>query len=468
MSSSITLAFFGGINEIGGNKILLADRNSGVKIFLDFGKSFELSRKFYEFPFTYPETISELISIGAVPPDNSLYTRLTRKDFKAKEIDKSLEVEPSVNAVFISHAHLDHYGYISLLNRKIPIFLGECTRNIVNAASKLIYQQRSPEQFYDGLRLNAFRTNEKIVITGSSGEIVVEPVHVDHSIPGAYGFIVHTSTCSIAYTGDFRKHGPQKFLTEDFIKKLESEDIKVLITEGTHAQYSEKSSEMEVAEKVRDVVEDTKNLIIADFSRSDLDRFVTFYHVARRTKRRLVIDAKRYRIISAILETPGILASDIDLNSDIIALLDEEKKHLTSGEKEVLEIVSEEKRVKLDEIRKNPEKFIFTVVFGGARDIKKLKPPAGSIYLLSSSEPVHEEREISFEKLLNWLEHFGVAVYHIHASGHATPLDIKELIERADPEIVIPIHTERPITLRNFVNKGKWIIPKGYGSKIEI
>ena len=97
-----------------------------------------------------------------------------------------------------------------------------------------------------------------------------------------------------------------------------------------------------------------------------------------------------------------------------------------------------------------------------------MRPPAGSVYILSSSEPVNEEREISFEKLLNWLEHFGVAAYHIHSSGHATPLDIRELIERADPEIAIPVHTEHPVLLRNFISRIKWMIPESKGARIEI
>lgn len=33
-----TLTFYGGVNEIGGNKVLLEDK--GVRIFLNFGQSF--------------------------------------------------------------------------------------------------------------------------------------------------------------------------------------------------------------------------------------------------------------------------------------------------------------------------------------------------------------------------------------------------------------------------------------------
>ncbi len=43
------LTFYGGINEIGGNKILLEDDDK--KIFLDFGMSFKQRGKFYLDPY---------------------------------------------------------------------------------------------------------------------------------------------------------------------------------------------------------------------------------------------------------------------------------------------------------------------------------------------------------------------------------------------------------------------------------
>ena len=39
------LAFYGGVNAIGGNKILLEDK--GTKIFIDFGQSFTFGSEFF-------------------------------------------------------------------------------------------------------------------------------------------------------------------------------------------------------------------------------------------------------------------------------------------------------------------------------------------------------------------------------------------------------------------------------------
>ncbi len=41
-----SLTFYGGVNEIGGNKILLEDKDT--RVFLDFGKGFSRRAKFFE------------------------------------------------------------------------------------------------------------------------------------------------------------------------------------------------------------------------------------------------------------------------------------------------------------------------------------------------------------------------------------------------------------------------------------
>ena len=53
----VKLTFFGGVNEIGGTKILLEDKET--KIFLDFGMSFNESKKYYA-EFLQPRTCNGL------------------------------------------------------------------------------------------------------------------------------------------------------------------------------------------------------------------------------------------------------------------------------------------------------------------------------------------------------------------------------------------------------------------------
>ena len=42
----VNMSFYGGVHEIGGNKILIEDK--GTKVFLDFGMSFGKRGRFFE------------------------------------------------------------------------------------------------------------------------------------------------------------------------------------------------------------------------------------------------------------------------------------------------------------------------------------------------------------------------------------------------------------------------------------
>lgn len=67
------LIFYGGVNEVGGNKILLSD--SDTNIFLDFGKGFSRRAKYFE-EYLNPRTangIVDFIEMGIIPDIEGIY-----------------------------------------------------------------------------------------------------------------------------------------------------------------------------------------------------------------------------------------------------------------------------------------------------------------------------------------------------------------------------------------------------------
>ena len=50
---------------------------------------------------------------------------------RKKEKLKLKKVKP--DAVFISHPHLDHFGHVKYLDKSVPVYMGELSRDIINA-----------------------------------------------------------------------------------------------------------------------------------------------------------------------------------------------------------------------------------------------------------------------------------------------------------------------------------------------
>lgn len=413
------VTFYGGVGEIGGNKILVEDK--GSRIMLDFGMSYADRRRFFVDPILSPGDEKDLLEFGILPDIKGIYA------FE--------ESTPSINAVFLSHAHGDHWGYISFLKREIPIYCGEtCARILESAAATRV---RHFESDIRGIRFETFRTGKTV----SVGTIEVTPCHVDHSIPGAYGFIVRTSQGTVAYTADFRLHGTKPQLTGDFLDLAAKFDPRILLAEGTNILGGEVTSESEVKSKLNHLVSSTKNLALANFSNVDVDRIRTFFDVVKENDRVLAISLKQAYLLNQ-------LSSDRELNlpnpverDDNIAVFRRAKKRYYDWEETVME---KARTIDSEELRRDQRKFVVAFSMPDFKELVDIRPSAGSIFVLSTSEPFNEEQEFEFERLRNWLDHFGLPMYHIHCSGHIMPIELKKSIEKIKPRRLFPIHTEYP------------------------
>src|SRR5439155_23386041 len=105
------------------------------------------------------------------------------------------------------------------------VHLGEGARTILES---LDTTARSPLLKLGTHAYQTFRSGQATTVDG----LEVEPIHVDHSAPAAYRYLVHTREGTIAYTGDLRHHAPMKALTEDFRAAATAAKPAGLITEG--------------------------------------------------------------------------------------------------------------------------------------------------------------------------------------------------------------------------------------------
>ena len=419
VKTGTTLTFYGGVDEIGGNKILLQDR--GTRVFFDFGMSFAMKKQFYSPPFLSPKSEKSLQELGILPEISGVY-----------KFDRN---PPEVDAVFISHGHLDHSAYLSFIKREIPVYCGETTRTILQALSDV--RRANLEFSVSDIEFKTFRTGKKITVDG----LEIEPVHVDHSVPGAYGFVIHTSNGAVVYTGDFRDHGAKPEMTRDFVENAKKAEPTAIVTEATNMTGATVSSEAEVEGKLNSIVAGTDGIVLAEFASSDVDRLNSFFHIAKKNQRCLAVSLKQAYLLEALRKDKGLTVPALD--DEGILIFRKSKKRFDKWEKQLMEQYEGQNKIfDVFEVSKQQCNVVLAVSFYDFDELVPLQPAAGSCYILSTSEPFNEEMEIDYERLVNWLRHYGLPQYHVHVSGHMMPLRLKGALKEINAKRMFPIHTE--------------------------
>lgn len=514
----IKLTFYGGVNEIGGNKILLEDGER--RLFLDFGFPYKRRKLFYE-EYLNPRSGAGLLdplTMGLLPPLAGLYrddleTPGLWEEFRSNPLYRELE---KVDGVLLTHAHLDHSGYISFLKSSIPIYTTAVSAFIAKAMQdsgksgleqQVCYfnpvvwgcpsgwkqeallsecaarQQRQfciadvetealsadAVQFWESGFWEKTPKQKELVacpLAGDSGcgfNLCCFPV--DHSIPGACAWGIETSSGWVIYSGDLRLHGKRAELTKRFISEAAKLHPRVLILEGTNVERGLNITEHEVYDNALRVIAKAKGLVIADFSARDVDRLLTFLQIAKETGRKLAILPKDAYLLKALRllepETPDIAQDDsLAIYQDTIAT-----KSPAIWMRNLCKVY-ESKVVLAEDVRSAQDKFILSFSFLDINELPSIRPGRGSLYVFSSSEPHDEEQEIDFRRLHEWLKHFSIEGFGLpvekkdangeskweipegekglHASGHACGPDLLGIANNIKPEIIIPVHSEKP------------------------
>ncbi len=432
-----TLTFYGGVNEIGGNKILLRDGDTSV--FFDFGMSFGMRKMFYSPPFLSPKSERSLQELGILPRLQGIY----RFDEKTPEID----------GIFISHVHRDHSAYLSFINREIPVYCGETTKIILQAQSQM--RRADLESDVEDITFKSFRTGDKKKI----GTLEIEPVHVDHSVPGAYGFVIHTTNGNVVYTGDFRSHGSKPQMTQDFVEEARNAEPLAIITEATNMTGASVSSESEVEDKLSSIVKEADGIVLAESAYADVDRLNSFSRIAKKNNRCLAVSLKQAYLLNALRADRSL--SIPDLGDRDILIFRKSKSTNYKWEKQILEQYADKIKTAF-ELSKQQCNVVLGLSFYDLEELVELQPQAGSCYVLSASEPFNEEMEIDFERLINWLGHYGLPQYHVHVSGHIMPLLLKATLKEVNATRIFPVHTENACLFARFIRdlKGQITLPE--------
>lgn len=420
-----TMSFLGGVREIGGNKILIEDGPD--RVLFDFGPSFSPAVEQYYVDYLQPRSTSpakDLLEFGLIPRLPGLYAReaLGDADLPADG--------PGVHAVFVSHAHADHAGYLHLVDPEIPVYVGEGTRVLLDAI------ETSTAMKYGEHLWRPFADRRPIKV----GNIEIVPHPVDHSVPFAYGFLIRTSEGTVVYTGDFRHHGPRAADTHAFFRAAAAEGADALLIEGTRAGPDPRHNLTEdgVRREADRILERRSTLALACTYPRDVDRLSTLYAAARAAGREFVVSARTAHLLGTIGPRfpPG--AVPIPGVSEGLRVYGRKKKRYFTWERPLLEAALE-----AGEVRAHGARYLLALDLMHFPELIDLRPPRGAPFLHSMSEPFSED-DVDDQVMRNWLDHFGLTFHQMHASGHASGTELAEIVRTVRARATFPIHTEHP------------------------
>lgn len=495
---AINLSFYGGAGEIGGNKILLEAEDS--RVFLDFGTSFSREEEFFEFPLLRPACIGDLFKTGILPRLCGIYKNAGLSLDYASDGTPSIrgeEEECRIDGVLLSHAHVDHYGYLGMVRPDIPVYLSPISRRIVELRNDI------REDWQTRVDLDALVPVEKGV-NFEVGNLRVTRYDVDHSILGASAYLIQFGEKNVAYTGDMRFHGNATSDSENFLEACKRAGIDTLLCEGTRlgppseeereVESHTLGSELEVEQKCRDIFSNEEGLIIYDASPADMNRMKSVSKVAKECGRTLVFDSKKAYLL-LYMNHPEILYPGLPSLSEFKIALSRLKLNAARYGKyglpqdlyaesytdyrqahEACLLVAQRNKQKdnpdliclpddsfiwgplREEVLKEPRRYLLYTSSGAHTLLHFLTSDGRKVpgtYVYGKAEPFKEEMELSFKRLLKWVELCGLKLEYAHTSGHMYPKDIERLVCKIDPKVVVPIHTEHPELFSNWLSEIK-------------
>lgn len=344
-------------------------------------------------------------------------TELDEIDPTTPLVNGLFQGDPEYGAVFVTHYHGDHVGLLESILPGIPVYMGEKAYSVHRAAKK--HLGKSVREINDFLH-----SGEAITV----GDIHITPFLCDHSAFDAYMLLTECEGKKLLYTGDFRANGRKSFAA--LLRRLPTVDV--LITEGTTLSGShtvtltEKDLENHA---VQIISHNTGKPVFINMAATNIDRLVTIYRAAKRTGRIFLEDIYTASIATAAGEhIPNPAFSDV-------------RVFLTSPKD--YPILQSYGNSKIGRERIAKTQFVMCVRPSMRSYLEKLSQSLsfeGGI-LFYSMWNGYKENE-STARFLQFMEGKNVMVEDLHTSGHADTKTINELIERTNPEYIIPVHTE--------------------------
>ena len=390
-------------------------KNKNKLQFIPLGGMGEIGKNMYV--YRYADEIV-VVDAGQMFPDEEMFGI----DSVIPDISYLIENKSKVKGIILTHGHEDHIGglpYI-LQSLDVPIYGTKLTLGLVQAKLKDRSTGVEPEMHVispeKGLHL---------------GEFFIECIRVNHSIPDAVSFAIHTPAGTVIHTGDFKiDQTPIDGEVFDLQKfaAIGHRGVLLLVSDSTNAEKPGMTlSERYVGNAINDVFRTaTGRILIATFA-SNVHRLQQVIDGARTYGRKIAIVGRSMVNVVAIAQELGYLDAPEGMLIDI------------------------------DDINKLPKEKIAIITTGSqgepmaalsriaASSHRKIDIIPGDTVMIAASPIPGNERLVG--RTINNLFKRGARVLYekqagIHVSGHASQEELKMMISLVRPKYFIPCHGE--------------------------
>ncbi|MCJ9691383.1 MBL fold metallo-hydrolase [Rhizobium sp. PRIMUS64] len=340
----------------------------------------------------------------------------------------------SLLGVLLSHGHRDHWGLLPKLPGGINVHLGRKTLSIMTAAAPFMPGGYAPDSAMVYEDQKAFEL----------GPFWITPHLMDHSGFDAYGFLIEAGGRRIYYSGDIRGHGRKAALFERFLASPPA-DVDLLLMEGSSLGRLSTSqrfeTENEIENRLLETMRRTAGIVLVACSAQNIDRVVSVYRAAKRSGRRLLVDAYAAEVLKAT-DTKSI-PKPTDEWPDVKVYIPQAQRRFLK-ERNIAALVDAYKgrRVFPEALPEEAAKSAMLMRPWMLRDLAQAGALMGASAIWSQWDGyLKEEAGIKFQDACRAAS---VGFEIIHTSGHADPHDLQRFAEAMQAKKLVPIHTFQP------------------------
>ncbi len=318
----------------------------------------------------------------------------------------------------VTHAHEDHVGAVAYLWRELgcPVWTTRFTAAVLE-------RKLAEHGLLGQVPIHLVSTGERRRI----GPFEVEWVGLTHSIPEPHALMLRTPAGAVFHTADWKLDADpvlgDGFAAERYLA-LGEEGVDVMVCDSTNATVSDPPrTEGELYQGLLDVVGGVDGRVVVTCFGSNVARLHTIARVAEATGRQLgVLGRSLENIVAAAREARIWRAGSLVPGAEIGYLPRRHTLVVATGSQG-------EPRAALGRLASGRHPFVAL--------------EAGDAVVFSSRViPGNEE---SVAALVERFEARGVQVVfdgpaHLHASGHPTPAELRQMYAWVRPRLVVPVH----------------------------